>query len=123
MAARERAPWQGWQGGQVACLSLVRAWAFVLPWLPVTALTSQEQLEAGPESLFMSHCVLVVVLSEHAVLGLMVHEICQTLGRCGFFCNLNFLYFFFLFSFGTTILPHHSFLCSLDCSPENRNSV
>lgn len=107
----------------MARLSLVRAWAFVFPWLLVTAKTSQEQLEAGPESLFVSHCVLVVVLSEHAVLGIMVHEICQTLGCCGIFVILIFLYFFFLFSFGTTILPHHSFLCSLDCSPENGNSV
>lgn len=95
MAARERAPGRGGKGGRVARLSFVRAWAFVFPWLLVTAKTSQEQLEAGPESLLMSHCVLVVVLSEHAVLGIMVHEICQTLGRCGFFCNLNFFVLFF----------------------------
>ena len=59
----------------------------------MNARTSREQLEAGPESLFMSHCVLVVVLSEHAVLGVMIHEISQTLAL-GFFFNLNFLYFF-----------------------------
>lgn len=44
----------------MALLSPVRAWTFMLPWLLVNAKTSQEQLEAGPESLFMSHCVLAV---------------------------------------------------------------
>ena len=54
--------------------------------------TSREQLEAGPESLFMSHRVLVVALSEHAVLGVMIHEISQTLAL-GFFLILIFCTF------------------------------
>lgn len=71
----------------MACLSLVRARTLVLPWLLANAKTSREQLEAGPESLFVSHHVLVVMLSEHAVLGVMIHEISQTLAV---FCLVGF---------------------------------
>lgn len=47
--------------------------------IAVTARISQEQLEARAEALFMSHCVLLVVLSENTVLGVTIHEVSQIL--------------------------------------------
>lgn len=67
----------------------------MLAWLLASAETSWEQLEEGAESLFMSHCVLVVVLSERSVLGVMIHEISQTLAFFYIKKNLNFFFTFF----------------------------
>lgn len=91
----------------------------MLPLLLVNAKTSQEQLGAGPESLFMSHHVLAVALSEHAVL--MIHEISQTLVY--FFFNLYFLHFSSRSPSEQAYSPTVPFVCSWDCSLENANSV
>lgn len=76
----------------------------------LTAKISQEQLEARPEALLMSHCVLLVVLSENTVLGVMIREVSQILA--GYFLSSFFVLWI-------NHIPHHSFQCSQDGSPRN----
>lgn len=99
--------WEGVPEAEVA-----RGSGAFAPWkgldlgVAVTAKISQEQLEARPEALSMSHCVLLVVLSENTVLGVMIHEVSQILA--GYFLSSFFVLFIFFFGQPCSTTIHFS---------------